>query len=134
MKEERDFPPKRQKCDILAQGQSRSFLLSFSPYHPGRDKLVFWFSIKDPIFNIFSTDKTTTSKFLSNFEEDWGRGEEIIWHGWKSFHSFSLSRPDLKFLAVFESREDPTSGGREVFRRCCCGSAVGQNSEVRGHF
>lgn len=74
MQDERDFPLKRQKRDILAETSVKEIFFSSSAlYHSVRNELVFWFSIEDPIFlDHFPSDKTRTSKFLSNSEEVWG--------------------------------------------------------------
>lgn len=135
------FPPKRQKCDILAGSQNhRNFLHFFSPL-PTRGRqvdffLFFFFLVfhKRSYFSLtFFSDKTTT-KFLSNFEENWGQAEEMYGMAEKVFILSVSPGQNLSFWQCLGEEKilSHTFGRQEVFGRCWGGSEVGQHLEARG--
>ena len=133
MQDEKDFPQRGRNATFLPGARiTEIFFTSSALFQPEGDKLISFFSFflffflvfhKRSYFSLtFFSDKTTT-KFLSNFEENWGQAEEIYGMAGKVFIlsvspgqnlSFWQCLGEEKILILLEGRKSLEDAGVAV--------------------
>ena len=142
MQDEKDFPQRGRNATFLPGARiTEIFFTSSALFQPEGDKLISFFSFLFFFFLVFHfsltffffSDKTST-KFLSNFEENWGQAEEMYGMAGKVFILSVSPGQNLSFWQCLGEEKilSHTSGRQEVFGRCWGSSEVGQHLEARG--